>query len=185
MPPQEKASSEVVRRLKPAVPANITQLTRPSELAREFSGIADIEAWARSIVYGEKYKEPDPDFIARQLALLKITAENVDDVFSESGVIGLQNLLSDTPAAEYGPFEIINLYVAASSYDVGNPTFVIITGALLSDGAIFRTTTGATQIQSTLIGLISNDVWPIRAKFKRGTSKDKGGRYLMFMLPPD
>jgi hypothetical protein len=185
MQEMDRETGEIVVRLKPMVPANITRLTRPSPLAAEFAPIADIEKWARSIIFGEKYKEPDPEFIARQLALLKITADSVDDVFSETGVVGLQKLLPDAPEAEFGPFEVLSLYVASSSFEVGNPTFIVLKGMLLADGSTFMTTTGATQVQSTLIGLISNDVWPIRAKFKRGTSKDKGDRYLMFMLPPD
>lgn len=176
---------EVAVRLRPAVPANIDRLTKPSPLAAEFAPIADVEAWARSIVFGDRYREPNPDFITQQLALLKITAENVDDAFSETGVIGLQKLLPDVESAVFGPFEITSLYVASSAYEVGNPTFVLISGIHLESGEAFTTTTGATAIQSTLIGLISNDVWPIRAKFKRGTSKDKGDRYLMFMVPPD
>jgi hypothetical protein len=172
-------------RLKPIVPANIERLTKPSALAHEFAPLADIEAWARSIVYHVKYREPNPDFITQRLALDKIMADTTDDVFSETGVKGLQLLLPDAESAVFGPFEITDLYVASSSFEEGNPTFVVIGGLLLESGEVFRTTTGATAIQSTLIGLISNDVWPIRAKFKRGTSLDKGGRHLMFLVPPD
>jgi len=40
-------------------------------------------------------------------------------------------------------------------------------------------------VQATLLGLLVNGMWPIRCQIKRGESKDKGGRYLLFVLPPD
>lgn len=161
------------------------ELTAGAKLPEAFGAVIAFESWARSIVFGEKYNEPDPEFISRMLAYLTITGENIDQVFANAGVSKVQEMVPDQPSATFGPFEITDLYVAASDFETGNPTYVIITGVRLDDGTDFKCTTGATNIQATLIGLLKLGTWPIRAQFKRGISKDKGGRYLLFLLPPD
>lgn len=171
------AGTEVSRRDAP--------LTAGAKLPEAFSAVINLEAWARSLVYGEPYKEPNPDFISRMLALLTITGETVDEIFREHGVYGVQEITPDVPHGSYGPFEVTDIYVASSEYETGNKTFVVISGVRLDSGEDFKCTTGATNIQATLIGLLKLGHWPIRAQFKRGDSKDKGGHYLLFLLPPD
>ena len=149
------------------------------------SEIINVPGWIRSILLGRKYEEPDPDFISRMLALQAIEAETTEELFRASGVLKVQEIVPDVPLGEYGPFEITDYYVASSDFETGNPTYVIISGVLLDSGDEFRCTTGATNIQTTLIALIGLNVWPIRAKFKRSEIKDKGGRYLLFLMPPD
>lgn len=161
------------------------QLTAGAKLPEAFSLVINLEAWACAVAYGDKYTEPNPDFTSRMLALLTITGETVEEVFEAHGVIGLQKKLPDTPGASSGPLEITDLYVAESDFETGNPTYVIISGHDLMSGEDFKVTTGATNIQATLIGLLKLGHWPIRCQFKRGDSKDKGGHYLMFLLPPD
>lgn len=160
-------------------------LTAGAKLPEAFSAVINLEAWARSLVYGEKYSEPNPDFISRMLALLTITGETVEEIFREHGVYGVQEITPDVPGGKFGPFEISDLYVAASEYETGNGTFVIVSGVRMDTGEEFKATTGATNIQATLIGLLKLGHWPIQAQFKRGDSKDKGGHYLLFLLPPD
>jgi hypothetical protein len=101
------------------------------------------------------------------------------------GVDGLQEWVPDQPNATTGPIEITDLYVASSDFQVGAKTFVIMTCVSLMDGTDRKTTTGAIGIQSKLIGLIKLGHFPIQCQFKRGDSKDKGGRYLLHLLPPD
>ena len=161
------------------------QLTAGAKLPAAFSKVINLEAWARAVAYGEPYDEPNPDFISRMLALLTITGETAEEVFENAGVIGLQKKLPDTPGASTGPLEITDLYVAKSDFETGNQTYTIISGHDLTSGEDFKTTTGATNVQATLIGLLKLGHWPIRCQFKRGDTKDKGGKYLIFMLPPD
>lgn len=160
-------------------------LVRPNALTERMAPVITVEAWAQSIAFGVPYTEPDPDFIARNLAIMTMTAESADDILNQSGITGLQKLVPDRESESWGPFELTNLYVAKSDFETGNPTFVILTLTHLETGVEHKVSTGATNIQASIIGLISLGVWPIRAKFKRGISKDRGGRYLLHMVGPD
>lgn len=166
-----------------AVPGAV--LLKQIKAPAEINAIIRMEAWAQAVVNGVPYVEPDPDFISRMLALKAITAGTIEEVFQQANVKQLQKILPDSPGATTGAIEIIDLYVAASDFETGNPSYVIITAMDLALGEELKFTTGATNIQATLIGLLANGMWPIRCQIKRGDSKDKGGRYLMFLLPPD
>lgn len=155
------------------------------KLPANFNKIINPGAWVNAILYGDTYREPDQDFISRMLAAQSIFADKPEDAFASAGVRRLQKWLPDTPGATTGPMEITDLYVAESDFETGNPTFVLVTCMMLMDGTEEKWSTGATNIQATLIGLLRNGVWPIRCQVKRGDSKDKGGKYLIFMLPPD
>lgn len=161
------------------------ELTKGHHLPAAFNDVINFEGWARAIVYRDPYKEPNPDFISQMLALQAITADTIEQVWQAAGVKKLQEILANTPGATTGPKEITDLYVAESDFETGNPTYVIITWMDMELGTEERVTTGATNIQATLIGLLKNGMWPMRVQVKRGDSKDKGDRYLMFMLPPD
>jgi hypothetical protein len=149
------------------------------------SKIIDMEEWAQAVVNGTKYQEPDPNFLSRYLALQIITAETVDEAFRKQNIKGVQEIVPDTPGATTGPMEITDVYVAESSFDAGHSCFVIITAVDLEMGGERKMTTSATNIQATLISLIHQGQWPIRCQIKRGDSKDRGGHYLLFMVPPD
>jgi hypothetical protein len=161
------------------------ELTVGAKLPEAFNAIIRFEAWAQAVVNGKPYTEPQPDFISRMLAVQAITADTIADVWASAGVKQLQKMVPDTPGANTGPIEITDLYVAESDFETGNPTYVIITATDLEMGGEVKFTTGATNIQATLIGLLRHGMWPIKCKIMRGDSKDKGGRYLLFMLPPD
>lgn len=160
-------------------------LVRTDLIPEGVSTIINMEAWASAIVRGTKYVEPAPGFIERTIALKAITAETVDEVFERAEIRRVQQWIPDTPDATSGPLELIDLYVAPSDFETGNPTFVIMTVISTETGEEFKATTGAMNVQASLIGLLANGVWPIRFQIKRGDVKDKGGRYLLFMLPPD
>lgn len=170
-------SSEVAKPERPIV--------KFDKVPERFFQIVNPGAWVNAILYGDPYKEPDPDFISRMLAAQSIFAESEEDAYSAMGILRLQTWLPDVPEATTGPMEITDLYVATSDFETGNPSYVIVSAVLLASGEDVRFTTGATNVQATLIGLLRNGVWPIRCQIKRGESKDKGGRYLTFMLPPD
>jgi len=145
----------------------------------------DFAAWAKSLITGDKYKEPIEDYISRMLALQSMMADTPEQVFLANNVKGLQEILPDTPGATTGPHEITDLYVASSSMEQGHSTFVIVEWLDMELGTVAKWTTSATNIQASLIGLMKFGTWPVRCQVKRGDSKDKGGRYLMFLLPPD
>jgi hypothetical protein len=161
------------------------QLVKTDKLPDAVKAIINVEAWASAIVRKTPYNEPNPDFIMQMLAFQTITAETVDEVFRQANIQRLQEMLVDEPGATTGPFEVIDLYVAKSDFDTGNPSYVIMTNVDLETGKEYKLTTGATNVQATLIGLLVNGMWPIRAQIKRGDMKDKGGHYLTFLLPPD
>src|SRR5271154_3520125 len=156
-----------------------------SKLPSVFFKMIDAPAWANAIIYGDKYAEPDPEFISKALALQSIMADTVEEAFANAGIIKLQEWLLDRPGETTGPMEITDLYVAASDFETGNSCFVLVSFAMLEDGSQGKLSTGATNVQATLIGLLRLGTWPIRCQFKRGDSKDKGGKYLIHMLPPD
>lgn len=156
-----------------------------SRIPEALAPVINMEAWARAIVRGTKYKEPDPDYISRTLALRIIAAETVEDIYRQTEIRRVQDWIPDTPGATSGPLELVDLYVSASDFETGNPTFVIMTLLDLETGEEFKSTTGATNVQATLIALIVHGEWPIRFQVKRGEVKDRGGRYLLFVLPPD
>lgn len=161
------------------------QLTAGNKAPAELGRLIDLEGWACAVVRGTIYKEPDPEFISRMLAFQIITSPTIQDAFNQANVFGLQKILPDVPDATTGPIEITDLYVASSDFETGNPSYVIMTWIHLETGKEVRCTTGATNVQATLIALIMHGMWPIRCQIKRGDQKDKGGRHLIFVLPAD
>lgn len=149
------------------------------------SAVINMESWASAILRKTPYKEPNPDFVSTMLAWQTMTAQSVEEAFRQAGVHQIQTMIADTPEATTGPIEITDLYVAPSDFETGNPTYVIITAVNLETGEEWKATTGATNVQATIFALIVNQMWPIRCQIKRGQTKDKGGRYLLFVVPPD
>lgn len=145
----------------------------------------DFPGWVRAVINGDTYTEPIEDYISRMLAIEAMMAPSVEQVFMANNVKGLQEILPNVPGATTGPHEILDLYVTASSFEKGHKCYVIVEWLNLDHGHKSKWTTGATNIQASLIGLLKFGHWPIRCQVKRGDSKDKGDRYLMFLLPPD
>jgi hypothetical protein len=160
-------------------------LTGKAKVPATINKIIDFEGWAQAIAYGEPYKEPDPEFITRMLAMRSILATSVEEAFSGLGIVKVQEWILDRPGETSGPIEINDIYVAESDFESGNGCFVIITCVNLMDGTEIRASTGATNIQASLIGLLQLGNFPVKCQIKRGDSKDKGGRYLLHLLPPD
>lgn len=156
-----------------------------SKVPEALGAIVNVEAWASAILRKTPYEEPNPDYISTMIAWQTITAQSVEEVFAQAGVKKIQEFIPNSPGATTGPIEILDLYVATSDFETGNPSYVIITAASLDTGEEWKATTGATNVQATFLGLLVNGMWPIRCQIKRGDSKDKGGRYLLFVLPPD
>lgn len=149
------------------------------------NAIINVEGWVKSILLKAPYSEPNPDYVSTMIAFQTITAQTIEEVFEQAGVKGLQKTLTNVPEATTGPIEITDIYVAETDFETGNPCYIIITATDLETGEEWKRTTGATNVQATILGLLLNGMWPIRCQIKRGDTKDKGGRYLMFVLPPD
>lgn len=160
-------------------------LTAGSKAPAALEKIIHLEDWAQSVAFGKPYNEPDPEFISRMLAIETMMGNTVEEVMASTKVDGLQEWLLDRPGETTGPIEITDLYVASSDFETGAKTFVIMTCVSMMDGTDRKVTTGALNVQATLIGLLKLGVYPMKCQFKRGDSKDKGGKYLIHMLPPD
>jgi hypothetical protein len=171
------AGQEIIPPSRPVVKFN--------SLPETFRAIINPEGWVNAILYRDKYTEPDPEFISRMLAAQSIMADTIEEAWGTGLVFKLQEWLIDRPGETTGPIEITDLYVASSDYETGNPCFVLVSFVHLETGDVGKFSTGATNVQATLIGLLRNGVWPIKCQVKRGDSKDKGGHYLLHMLPPD
>lgn len=161
------------------------QLARADTWPEALTKVINAEKWARAIAFGEKYVEPIPEFLSRMLAIETMTAASMEEVFASAGVTGLQEWVLDRPGETSGPILIDSLYVAESAYEDGNPAYVIFEGAYLENGQSFKVSTGSTSIQAAFIGMLNNGHWPIRCQIKRGENQDKGGKYMLFMFPPD
>lgn len=171
--------SEIVRRM----PSNLTlNFKAVPEL---LSAIIDTEGWVNAVLRKTPYIEPNPDFVSTMIAFQTITSQSVEEVFRNQGVKKVQEMIPNVPGATTGPIEITDLYVASSDFETGNPSYVIISAVSLDTGEEWKATTGATNVQATILGLLLNGMWPIKCQIKRGDSKDKGDRYLLFVLPPD
>lgn len=156
-----------------------------SRVPEALGAVINVQAWAEAIIIGTPYSEPNPDFISQMLSFTTITAETIEDAFAAAKVGQLQKMLPNVPEATLGNIEITDLYVATSDFETGNPTYVIVSYVSLEDGTTGKFTTGATNVQATILALLRLGMWPIQCKIKRGETKDKGDRYLIFVLPAD
>lgn len=155
------------------------------EFPPEVTNIIDIRGWALSLVKGDPYEEPDPDFLSRQLMIQTLSAMTEDEVFSQTGIRSLQKSIPDVPGGSSGPIEIYGLYVTDSDFKEGARTYVILSTRDLETGFEVKYTTGASQIQAQILAALSLGIWPIRCKIVRTERKDKGGKFLFWLAPAD
>lgn len=164
-----------------AAVANLDFTKFPGELGSVISP----KGWMASLLGGVPYKEPDPEYLGKLIMAQSILAQTIEEAWASGEVKHLQEWLPDTPGAVLGPFEMTDVYVAKSDFETGNPTYVIVSCVMLDTGEEERWSTGASQIQATILGLLRHGVWPIRARLLRGDIKDKGDRYMMNLVQPD
>lgn len=165
----------------PAVP--VLQNAKP--LPAQLEGVIDLSSWANSLANGTPYTEPDPEALSRMLLVATLTASTADDVFANNGVQGLQEAIPNAPGAGTGLISINGIYVSPSDQQDGLPCYMILDTVSEDTGMVAKYTTGAGQLQAQMLRLISLGVWPIRCKIVRLDRKDKGGRYLFWLFPPD
>lgn len=167
----------------------MTQLIQPdvgtSLVPADISDHVDLTMWANALVNHTPYEDPDPEYLSRRILMETLTATTAEAVFAQSQGRKLQEWVPDFPGAYVGPLEITELTVTGSDFGEGATCYVIIAGEDLTDGTSFRASTGATGVQAQLLRLVSLGTWPLRCVVKRTESKDKGGRYLLRLWPPD
>jgi len=153
----------------------------PPELESKFS----LSAWAESLVNGVPYVEPDPSYLSRLLIMQTLTAASLDEVFEQNQIRRLQQSIPNVPDAGTGPIAINDVYVTASDFGEGAPCYVILGTTHLETGEVAKYTTGAQQLQAQILAALSFGSWPIHCNIKRIDRKDRGGRYLFWMYPPE
>lgn len=145
----------------------------------------DLTSWANALVNRTKYREPDPDYLARTLLMQTLTAETVEAAFEQGGIRKMQESIPNTPGAGTGPIEIYGLYVAKSDEDDGPGSYMILDTRGLADGVEAKYTTGSQGLQAQVLTMIKLGNWPIRCNIARTDRQDRGGRYMLWMFPPD
>lgn len=156
-----------------------------AQLPTQLQGVIVLSSWANALMNHTPYDEPDPDYLSRTLLFQTLTAETADEVLTQGGIRKLQESIPNVPGASTGPVEIFGLYVTGSDFGEGAPCYMILTLRDLETGFESKYTTGATQLQAQILRLISLGVWPIRGKITRTERKDRGGRFLFWLFPPD
>lgn len=160
-------------------------LSMAHPLPAQLEGSFTLTAWAESLINHVPYVEPDPDYLSRTLLIQTLTAETVDDVLTQGGIRKLQESVPNVPGASTGPVEVYDLYVTGSDFGEGAPCYMILSLRDLETGFETKYTTGATQLQAQILRVLSLGIWPIRCKITRTERKDRGGRFLFWLFPPD
>lgn len=169
------------------VPASMIAplIDSPAGLPEALQGLFTLSAWAESLVNGRPYDEPNPNYLSQLLLRQTLEATSPEQVFSPNDLDGLQKIIPNVPGGGTGPIEIDGLYVARSDMTEGAPCYMILDYADLETGARRKTTTGATQLQAQILRLLGFGIWPIRCNIRRTERKDRGGRFLFWLFPPD
>lgn len=144
-----------------------------------------LSAWANSLVNRVEYMEPDPDYLSRLLITQTLTATSLEAVFEQNQIRGLQKAIPQVPDAGTGPIEIYDLYVTSSDLNEGAPCYMILSCTHLETGEQTKYTTGSQQLQAQVLAALGHGMWPIRCNIKRLDRKDKGGKFLFWMFPPE
>lgn len=161
------------------------QFSNPAPLPPELDGLFDIRAWVRALTTGDKYVELDPDFMAKRMMMMTLSATSFDEIVEDVPMDGLQKLVPDVPWASTGNIMITGLYVAKSEQEVGNPTYMLLEYFHKDSGEEVTTTTGATKLQLQFANCLALGIWPIEGQIKRTDRKDRGGRHLFSFYPEE
>jgi hypothetical protein len=179
-------TSEPSTDIVPVSGAVINRLLRGElDLPAELTKVIDMQGWARSLITHEDYNEPDKDYLQRTLLLQTLSAESLEDVFRQGAVRKLQESVPNVPGGTTGPVDIYDLYVTDSDFGEGAPCYMLLGCRDLETGIEARYSTGAQQLQAQVMASICLGTWPIRCRITRTDRKDRGGRFLFWLFPPD
>jgi hypothetical protein len=157
----------------------------PAPLPPELNGLLDVRAWVNSLTTGDRYDEPNPDYMAQRMAMLTLSAGSFEEALVDEPMDGLQKLIPDAPWQSSGNIMITGLYVARSQQETGNPTYMLLDYWNKATGDEITTTTGATKLQLLFALALATGIWPIEGQIKRTDRKDRGGRYLFSFYPEE
>lgn len=160
-------------------------LRQTLETAEQVKEVIDFTSWANALINGHEYQEPDPGRLQRLLMLRVLEARTLDEILAEVAIGKLQQMVPDVPGASTGPMEVNDLYVTASDFGEGMPCYIIAGAVSLDTGEGTRFTTGSSYLQTQFLAMLGLGHWPIRCQIKRINRKDRGGRFLFQMYPPD
>jgi hypothetical protein len=160
-------------------------LVNPAPLPPELDGLFYVREWAKSLLTGAAYHEPNPDFMSQRMMMLTASATTLEELFADNTIDGLQKLLPDEPWASTGPIMFTDLYVAKSDMEDGAKTYMLFTFVSKETGLETTTSTGATQLQLQVCSMLGMGIWPIQGQIKRSDRKDRGGRYIIKFYPED
>lgn len=155
------------------------------ELPPALEGKIDLLGWLNTLVHGVKYREPDPEYMARAMMIQSLTATTVEQLLDDSGLLKLQEEIDNFAGATSGPIEIVDLYITGSDLSEDEAAYMILTIVDLETRVVGRYSTGAGSLQTKIMGMIALGQWPIRGQIVRTASKDKGGRHLFQLYPID
>lgn len=179
------------------LPATPAQLAIPSsgvigkllsgelKLPDEITKVIDVKGWAESLITGVPYVEPDENYLSRMLLLQTLTSDTIDEVFKQGQVKGLQEAIPNVPGAGTGPIEITSLYVSTSDFKEGASMYLILDTTSMLHGTTQKYSTGAGQVQAQVMAALCMGAWPLKCQITRTDRKDKGDRYMFWLIPPD
>lgn len=155
------------------------------ELPKQLTDVIDMQGWARSLITRDDYHEPNPDYLSQLLLFQTLTAETQDDVFAQAGIRSLQKSIPNVPGGSTGAVEIYDLYVTDSDFGEGAKCYMILDTRDMDTGFEVKYTTGAQQLQAQILASICLGTWPLKCRITRTDRKDKGGRFMFWLFPPD
>lgn len=176
-----------------AIPTGGSQVERAArilngemaQLPEQLRDTIDLRGWLASLVMGREYKEPDPNYLSREMALNVLLDESGELSDEPSELPHLQDLVANFAGETTGPIRITDLYVVPSSLEEGARTYMILTWVSLDDGTVTRCSGGSTPVQVRIAKMLMIGKWPIDCQIVRDQTKDKGGRFLLTVWPVD
>jgi hypothetical protein len=158
-------------------------LDKAKPLPATISELVDMRSWAACILTGEKYKEPNADYLSKKLLLSALNSESLFSTDDDSSVIKLQQWVTDAPDSTTGPIEVHSIYVAPSRLSEQPWTFILADFISLANGVSGTFSTGSTQVQGFFLKALALGQWPVQCQIKRITRTDRGGRHLFNVFP--
>lgn len=171
--------------VKREAPNPLAFLEKAKPLPTDMAMLVNHVSWARALLLGERYMEPNPNHLNLKMLTAALNSESLFGGTDDSGVTKLQEWVTDAAGSTTGPIEVFNVYVAPSKLNEGQATYILMDVLNLTTGEEMVVSTGATAIQGFLLKALCMGHWPIRCQFARIDRVDKGGRHLFNVFPPD
>ena len=118
----------------------------------------------------------DPEDVQREMIASLLAAESDEE---------LERVEAEGWGEYVGvPFEILDFVWRPSSFDEGQPVFLVVRALNLVTGAPHVLTTGSAQVMATLANLAKRDSLPAIRELASATTKEKG-RTVYWLKTPD